>query len=128
MSVSDLRPHHALCTGFFEGKGYSREFTENMAAVIRQLKSGSKVRLICSADAVCSACPNDFPEGCTSQDKVERYDRAVLRLCGLTEGETIQVSELVSRVKKNIITAGRLGEVCGDCCWSEICGSKEYEM
>ena len=34
MSSFKIRPHHGLCTAFFEGKGYSGDFVRNMANVL----------------------------------------------------------------------------------------------
>ena len=31
MSVYSIRAHHGMCLYFFQGKGYSGEFVENMA-------------------------------------------------------------------------------------------------
>ena len=128
MSASELRPHHALCIGFFEGKGYSRAFTENMAAVIERLgQEGALVKLTCSADVICSACPNNVNERCTTADKVNRFDRTVLEICELTEGDTLPPSELFALAKERIADSGRLGEVCGGCCWEDICKNKTYK-
>ena len=33
-SALTMRPHHALCALFFEGKGYSPAFIENMTALL----------------------------------------------------------------------------------------------
>lgn len=43
MSECKIRFHHGLCIGFFEGKGYSREFTENMTDVIEFLNRENPV-------------------------------------------------------------------------------------
>lgn len=38
-----LRPHYALCLSFFEGKGYSNEFVENMAIIYSSLKKEDQI-------------------------------------------------------------------------------------
>ena len=43
MSKFLIRPHHLLCMRYFQGCGYSDEFTENMRYVISNLKNGSEV-------------------------------------------------------------------------------------
>ena len=127
MSVYKLRLHHLLCIGFFEGKGYDDGFTANMARVVGLLaEDGSEVELTRSADLICAACPNDLNGCCTSTDKVRRYDSAVMDLCGLREGEVYTARELFDKTRERIILSGRLGEVCGDCCWADICRGKTY--
>ena len=34
-----LRPHHLLCTQGYSGKGYSREFVENMTEIVKSIKN-----------------------------------------------------------------------------------------
>ena len=33
-----LRAHHGMCLAFFEGKGYSSAFTENMGKVLEEME------------------------------------------------------------------------------------------
>ncbi|MBQ8960285.1 MAG: DUF1284 domain-containing protein [Ruminococcus sp.] len=122
MQSSEIRPHHALCTAFFEGKGYSGEFVRNMAAVKERLASEDpEVRLTAGWDMICRGCPHS--QG-TCGEKAVRYDRAVLEICGLPEGQIIRWSRLSRLVHEKIITAGKLPQVCGDCRWSYICSEK----
>ena len=127
MSSCNLRPHHGLCIRFFEGKGYSPEFADNMADVIRTLE-GADIRLAAGVDAICTACPNNEAGVCLHADKVRRYDEAVLAACGLTAGQVLGWRELSELVGSSIIRAGRLREICGDCAWSAICQSKADRM
>lgn len=120
-----LRPHHALCIGFFRGKGYSDEFVENMAMVTRRLRAEDpSLSLRRTADAICRSCPNNCGGVCESADKVARYDDAVLRLTGLADGTQLHWSELRALARRHILEPGRLGEVCGDCQWFDICGNE----
>ena len=122
MSSCELRPHHALCVGFFQGKGYSEAFVENMASVIGTLRASDPLLTLRSAaDPLCGSCPHNRGGVCESADKVARYDAAVLRLLGLRDGAALRRSELSARVRERILAPGRLGEVCGDCQWYEIC-------
>lgn len=122
MSACELRPHHALCFGFFRGKGYSDAFVENMTAFVSRLRAEDPtVTLVCSADGVCAACPHNRRGVCESADKTRRYDAAVLALTGLREGENLPWTELRRRVEERILAPGRLEEVCGDCQWHALC-------
>ena len=44
-----IRPHHGMCFSFFQGKGYSGAFTENMAAMKERLEENPEVTLLCGA-------------------------------------------------------------------------------
>ena len=36
-----IRAHHGMCVAFFQGKGYSSEFTYHMSKIIEQLEKKS---------------------------------------------------------------------------------------
>lgn len=116
-----LRPHYALCLGFFRGRGYNGAFTRNMAAVLSSLTPDVPVRLADGHDVLCASCPNrtgDCPNAAL-------YDRRVLDLCGMTAGQDLSWGRLRRAVTENILVSGRLSEVCGDCRWAELCGEME---
>ena len=95
---------------------------ENMASVIGALRASDPLLTLRSAaDPLCGSCPHNRGGVCESADKVARYDAAVLRLLGLRDGAALRRSELSARVRERILAPGRLGEVCGDCQWYEIC-------
>lgn len=125
MSGIKLRPHHLLCLRFFEGKGYSDEFTANMSSVKSSLEQPDPgIELVRSADIICGSCPNDLNGVCSSAEKVSRYDEAVLSLCGIDPSCGHSWSSLQDSVLEKIIVPDRLQEVCGDCQWSYICMKK----
>ncbi len=125
MSSIEIRPHHVLCIGFYEGKGYSTEFTENMTAVVNALEAeNAEVTLTVGADAVCAKCPQNSGGVCLSHEKSGRYDEAVLRICGLEAGCTEKWYTFRELICRKIVSANRLEEVCGDCCWYHICSEK----
>ena len=39
-----LRPHHGMCLAYFEGKGYSDDFTENMQHMLELLEKVQRWR------------------------------------------------------------------------------------
>lgn len=123
MKTLEIRPHHGLCAEFFVGKGYSREFTENMAAVLKTLSENDPTVVPkAAADLICTRCPNNGAEGCASGEKVKMYDKRVLEICGISEGTEILWEDFRRLLREKIIGAGRLREVCGDCQWADICG------
>ena len=122
MSSFELRPHHALCAGFFRGKGYSETFVANMVQVVATLRASDPLLTLRGApDAVCRSCPHNRLGVCDSAEKVARYDAAVLRLTGLKNGDTLRWSALSALARERILVSGRLSEVCDDCQWYGIC-------
>jgi len=122
MYVYRIRPHHLLCVSFFRGKGYSAEFVENMERVAESLNGENPViTLKSSTDVICRFCPHNSEGLCDSEEKVARFDAAVLRLTGLNEGVRLNWSDAAKLVRSDIIDAGRLNEVCRDCGWYGIC-------
>ena len=116
-----LRAHHLLCLPNFIGEGYNSDFTANMAEQKRRLTREGAFLLTGGADDLCAACPNRQGEGCRTQEKVARYDAAVCRLLSLQPGGRYDFAALEKRVREDIFEKGRLGEICGDCAWYELC-------
>lgn len=122
MWKNKLRPHHLLCLHFFEGKGYSDEFTANMTSVKSALEQlDPRIELVRGGDIICGSCSNNINGVCSSDEKVSRYDEAVLSLCGIDTECELSFSRLQSIVLEKIIYPHRLEEVCKDCQWSCIC-------
>ena len=119
----ELRPHHGMCFQFYEGKGYSEEFTGHMGRVLRELEAdpSQTVRLTAGTDVVCGHCPNNTDGLCTSQEKVARYDREVLEACGLADGEELSYERFIALVRERVIDTGRRSRIWGDCSWDYIC-------
>lgn len=123
MRVYNIRAHHGLCLTFFQGKGYSGDFVENMGAMKKILEQNPLIRLVEGYDDVCAACPNKLTETCA--EKASRYDREVLRRCGLSAGDTLPYEEFSRKVIETILRPGLRGSICGDCQWSGLCLWKE---
>lgn len=126
--MDTLRPHHGLCLCFFRGKGYSDAFVENMARMQAALAEDPPVRLTEGADDICAACPNLIFGRCADQEKVARYDREVLRRCGLHPGQILSYRELEAQVHRDILEPGQREAVCGDCQWNELCHETEERV
>lgn len=117
-----LRPHHVLCIRFFEGKGYSSDFTKHMAETIERLaEPGRQVRLVDGEDEICRKCPNFGKDGCDQKEKVEGYDRRVIHMTNVSYGENMAFLRLQRLAEREIVEAGRLSEICRDCQWAAIC-------
>ena len=145
-----VRAHHGMCLFFFIGKGYSNDFTENMWSYKKMLLEESPiVKIVAELDDICAKCPNNIVEEkteisneskvleevsiskecrsttskrvCTSQEKVLRYDRAVLQYLGLESGSTMHFKDFYELVEEKILRPGNRPTICGDCSWSELC-------
>ena len=136
-----LRPHHGMCISFFEGKGYSNAFTAHMARIKHVLETEDpQIQLVNGTDSICAPCPNnlgalpvsagendscrpvpDTGSACKTEEKVQRYDRAVLAACELNEDTVWSWSHFHGLVKERILDCGKRRTICGDCQWNEIC-------
>lgn len=117
-----IRPHHGVCFAFFKGKGYSRDFTENMSKILADLEENNPFILIsASKDAVCDKCPNDFCGVCKTETKIVNYDEKVLRFCKIESGTILRYRDFKKLVFENILVKNRRMKVCADCEWSDIC-------
>ena len=123
MITYNIRAHHGMCLTFFQGKGYSGDFVENMGAMKALLEQNPQIRLLDGYDDVCAACPNKRTETCA--EKASRYDREVLRRCGLSVGERLPYREFSQKVIETILRPGIRPEICGDCQWSSLCQWEE---
>ena len=122
-----IRPHHGMCFQFYEGKGYSEEFTDHMGKVIHILEKepDTKLKISVREDVVCGNCPNNAEGGCKSCDKVIRYDNAVLNICGIPNDVELSYRDFLELVSRKIIENGKRKDICGDCEWDYICGKND---
>lgn len=128
MEVMDLRPHHGMCLGYYQGYGYSAPFNRRMQVVLEGLLENPSVRLTVGPDPICAECPNRRERRCESEERVRGYDRAVLAACDLQEGEVLPFLTFAELVQRHILDEDLRGEICGDCQWSPICrGRSRWE-
>ena len=120
----NLRPHHALCAQFFEGKGYSEQFVAHMYGVLAELDRSVSVTLVDGCDAICASCPNNRDGVCETDEKVKAIDRRAIEAMGLLFGDTLPWRDLSALAKDRIVAAEKLSAVCRDCEWIGICEGK----
>lgn len=120
-----IRAHHLLCTENFVGEGYSDDFSKNMAKVIGQLKENPKVKLLADLDDICGPCPENLGTRCENDDLVKSYDKKVLEVLNLSEGEIYSWDDIRKLACDIIFARNRREEICGECQWNELC--KEVE-
>lgn len=119
-----LRPHHALCVLFFEGKGYSQAFIENMAESLA--KPSQLVQITDGCDTLCQACPHNHDGLCRDEAKVSLFDQRILSMVGEfpQAHQPIPLNELCQSICDSILKRELLAEVCGECEWAALCQDK----
>ncbi len=122
--MKSLRPHHALCALFFEGKGYSPAFIENMRAFLAE--PDQMVQITMGCDSLCQECPHNQDGVCDDAAKVAQFDQRVLFLSRETlhAEQAKSLSELCQSVYVAILQQGLLAAVCGECEWAALCQDK----
>ena len=114
-----------LCLQFFEGKGYSDGFVDNMMKVKNLLeKENPMVDLVNGADMICEKCPHRCGTVCKNEDSVCEHDKRVYDQIIEEVGQRAHWSEITKIIYDNIINAGTMKETCGACQWSDICFKK----
>ena len=125
MTPLRLRPHHGLCLQHFVGKGYNQPFADNMARVVRLLAQNPRQEIELCADSVddvlCNYCPRNIDDVCAAEVKASRFDTACLQICGFAIGQRLPWEDFRRALRRDIIDAGRLGEVCAGCEWLAVC-------
>ena len=100
-----LRPHHGMCFQFYEGNGYSEDFTDHMGRIIREMEADQSqiIKLQIETDIVCENCPNNESGKCTTADKVKRYDEEALKACGLADTDSYQITKMFIENKEQLL-------------------------
>ena len=121
--VIRLRPHHALCSMHFAGKGYNEEFARNMSAIHQRLNSGKRqmVNIIMHRDSLCEFCPHDYDYACKREEKIQELDRAVAEACHIRSGQWLPWSELSALISEKLMPDGTLPGLCDNCEWHAVC-------
>lgn len=115
-----------MCMAYFVGHGYSDGFSRNMARLLaEELTQERPVRLRVAADPVCAACPRNAGGYCDKPELVAAYDRAVLELCGLTEGAELVFGAFTALVQAQILDRDLRRSICGGCQWNDLCRRTE---
>lgn len=124
ISPATLRPHHALCALFFEGKGYSQAFIENMTAFLAD--PSQMLQITAGCDTLCQACPNKQNGQCSDEAKVSLFDQRSVNLTGdlFQYEQPVSLNSLCQSVYEEILQRGLLAEVCGECEWAALCQGK----
>ena len=115
-----FRPHHFLCALGFQGKGYSADFTVNMAAIVDRLKAPGgdlvEIEVTHQADHICTPCPHRRGTGCEKSAKIAALDARHSAALGLDDGMRLTWGTAQDRIVKNV-SEGALEKLCAGCQW-----------
>ncbi|MEW6458195.1 MAG: DUF1284 domain-containing protein [Bacillota bacterium] len=115
-----LRGHHLICLHFFKGKGYGKDFIDNISKVIEKARQ-SEIEIVDGTDDVCGACPYNRDGFCTysgnADQEVRRLDELAVKL--LNVRNTVGWNHLKCRIPE-IIEVWK-EEACRDCDWNKTC-------
>ncbi len=114
-----IRGHHLLCLQFFEGKGYSERFVNNMKNVVKRLRRGERIKIVRGKDDICSFCPHLNNGECTLDEKVYKKDKSVLKLFHLNSGDIVSWDRVVDIFKS--LSKKDFLNICKECLWKDIC-------
>ena len=117
-----FRPHHFLCALGFQGKGYSDEFTANMAGIVNRLRgphgAGMEIEVTFQADHVCAPCPLRRGQTCEHGAKIAGLDNRHAQALGLSDGARLTWGAARARIRE-AVPPGALQTLCAGCGWLE---------
>ena len=119
--MTNIRPHHLLCMRAFIGKGYSKEFTDNMRTVISRIQNEKEVNIVFHPDDICAQCPHlEENRKCKTENSTLLLDDKVVEIFKIQQ-RVYSVDEIALFVKN--MTKDDFARICSTCSWypSGIC-------
>ena len=118
------RPHHFLCSLGFQGKGYSDEFTANMAKIVDgRLRhpdgDDTVIKVTGATDDICGPCPKRRGEGCTNQAEIDALDGRHAAALNLKHGDVLTWGQAKMRIREKV-RPDDLDTLCKGCKWLEL--------
>jgi len=114
-----LRPHHINCLFFYQGLGYSKNFTKCMDKLVTLIKENpySKVMFNVECDILCHNCPSrQINNRCITQNKVNELDYSTLQTYNIKEHEVYTFHEIIDTIYKNF-SESKFNKICRSCNW-----------
>ena len=122
-----IRAHHFLCMQGFQGYGYSKNFSRNMAEIIEILQNfpEREIEIVAETDSICTCCPYNIDGKCQesqgSNNRIISMDLKVLKKLGIAPGSVFKAEEIFKIANNKLKTYIDVKYICGDCKWSEKC-------
>ncbi|MBP1946335.1 DUF1284 domain-containing protein [Methanobacterium petrolearium] len=118
-----IRAHHLLCMQGFQGFGYNKKFTENMAQIIEKTikNSSSFIQVMIGTDSICQMCPHNSQGICNrdSSNNIKIMDSAVIEKLKIEQGSVHSSASLLSKTMK--LNSQTVKKLCGNCSWRNKC-------
>lgn len=118
-----LRGHHLLCVHGFRGMGYSPEFVDRMAEIVKEVRNVNmdpSIKVVAAFDDACMACPHRGNTRCEanegSHEHVLSMDEKVIRHLGLEKDKSYSKSLLVELTAAKV-NPDDLDYLCEGCSW-----------
>ena len=121
-----IRPHHLLCIQGFQGYGYSKEFKENLARIIEEIKAFPEIdiKIVTGVDYICESCPYNFKNGCKvefeAENRIMNMDKLTMEKLDLNDGSVYSASDVFSRTSN--LNLEDVNGICRSCSWKTKCG------
>lgn len=122
-----LRGHHLLCVLTFEGAGYNKQFTRNLAAIVDRLNDGEEILIVDGPDDVCAPVMADADSHCRLA-RVERRDALALEAISPLIGSPPSVGTMLRLDRDTVrelrasFSTGQIRAACEGCEWHALCG------
>lgn len=117
-----LRGHHLICLHFFDGKGYSAGFVENLRETLQRAEAQG-VEVAGGPDDVCLKCPHLDGSSCNfegqSEGEISDMDEFALMLLNVSPGDRRGWDVIREELPVAFPTWEKL--YCGRCLWRKAC-------
>lgn len=120
-----IRAHHILCMHGFQGLGYNKEFTANMAQIIEEIRKNpsSFIEIIVGVDSICENCPHKTSQGICNKESefnnISDMDSKILQKLDIKEGSILS-SSIIQSLAMNL-SRQTVNKICGNCSWRNHC-------
>jgi uncharacterized protein len=120
-----IRAHHLLCMQGFQGYGYNKDFTVNLAKITEKFQTNPStfLEIVNAPDSICEHCPHYSKGACnmdaSSERRIRVMDNLLLQNLEIREGSVISWAEIKSSTFN--LNKQTIKEICGSCFWRSKC-------
>lgn len=122
----ELRAHHLLCILTYIGKGYSRDFTDNMTVIAGRISAGEMIEVIDGPDDICAPRRTEINGHCHDDSVLNRDLKAAVDVGRVLQapvhtGARFSLDAHSLKRLRTAFTRRQIRSACEDCQWDEIC-------
>ncbi|NYB51250.1 MAG: DUF1284 domain-containing protein [Methanobacteriaceae archaeon] len=121
----EIRAHHLLCIQGFQGHGYSKDFTTNMAKIVHKLRDNPStfLKIVRGADSICRYCPHLSNGTCyldpISESRIKVMDNLLLQYLEINHESLVSWNEIKTLTKN--LSPRTIKKICANCFWKNKC-------